>query len=72
MNSSPTEEIKQIRHELGRQAGFSVSRIFADLRYQRQNSARKYIEALTTHAVESAANNCVDRSGESPVSEFNA
>ncbi len=65
MDSSPSEEIKQIRHELGRQAGFSVRRIFAELRNQRQTSARKYVEALTTSTVESAPTNSVNRSGES-------
>ena len=65
MNSNPTEEIKQIRHELGRQAEFSVHRIFADLRNQRQSSGRKYINAVATGITRNAANNCVNRSGES-------
>ncbi len=65
MNSNPTEEIKRIRHELGRQAEFSVHRIFADLRIQRRSSGRKYIDAVATGTAENAANNSVNRSGES-------
>jgi signal recognition particle subunit SEC65 len=69
MNSKPTEEIKQIRHELGRQAEFSVHRIFADLRNPRQSSERKYINAVATGTTKNAANNSVNnsvnRSGES-------
>ena len=56
MNSKPTEEIKQIRHELGRQAEFSVHRIFADLRNPRQSSERKYINAVATGTTKNAAN----------------
>ena len=55
MNSNPTEEIKQIRHELGRQAEFSVHRIFADLRIQRQSSDREHIEAVAIGTKENAA-----------------
>ncbi len=55
MNSNPTEEIKQIRHELGRQAEFSVQRIFADLRIQRQSSGRKYVDAVSPRTTENAA-----------------
>ena len=65
MNSNPTEEIKQIRHELGRQAEFSVHRIFAELRIQRQSSGRKYVDAGISGTTETAANNCVNRSGDS-------
>lgn len=65
MSSNPTEEIKKIRHELGCQAEYSVSRIFAELRIQRQSSGRRYLETVTTATPEVAANNRVNRSGES-------
>ncbi|MEZ6033323.1 MAG: hypothetical protein R3C17_09535 [Planctomycetaceae bacterium] len=63
MNSNPTEEIKQIRHELGRQAEFSVHRIFADLRIQRQSSGRKYVDAVSPGTPENAANKPMQRNG---------
>ena len=64
MNSNPTEEIKQIRHELGRQAEFSVRRIFADLRIQRQSSGRKYVDAVSPGTPANAANKAMQRNGD--------
>ena len=65
MTLSPIDEIKQIRHKLGADAGFDVSRIFADLREQHRTSSRTYVDTSNTIA----DNHAIDRSGEAMRSE---
>lgn len=42
MTQNPIEEMKQIRHQLGAEAGFDVHRIFQQLRDQQAVSNRTY------------------------------
>ncbi len=60
MTTNPIDEIKRIRHQLGADANFDVSRIFNDLREQRARSSRTYLVA---------DNNAMHRSGEADRSE---
>ena len=42
MTPNPIEEIKQIRHQLGAEAGFDVHQVFQQLREQQAVSHRTY------------------------------
>lgn len=65
MTLTPIDEIKQIRHRLGAEAAFDVSRIFADLREQHRRSSRMYVD--TSDAI--ADNKAMHRSGETKRSD---
>ncbi len=43
MTPNPIDEIKQIRHQLGAEAGFDIHRIFAELRESQASSGRTYV-----------------------------
>jgi|GEM_PF-4169739 len=63
METNPIDEIRKIRHELGRQAGFSVRQIFVDLQKQRQGSMHSYIDPAAIVTVQTAANEAIQGSG---------
>ena len=52
---NPIEEIKQIRHQLGANAGFDIHRIFAELRASQAASGRSYIHDTPRRIADSNA-----------------
>jgi len=44
MAPNPIDEIKQIRHQLGADAGFDIHRVFAELRQLQATSGRSYVD----------------------------
>lgn len=66
MMPNPIDEIKQIRHQLGADAGFDIHRIFADLRATQASSGRSYVQHSPRRVPD---NNAMHRSGEGGQSE---
>ncbi len=52
---NPIEEIKQIRHQLGANAGFDIHRIFAELRASQAASGRSYIHGTPRRIADNKA-----------------
>jgi len=55
MKPNPIEEIKQIRHQLGSEAGFDVHCIFEQLREQQTVSGRTYLSVLKSDIADNKA-----------------
>lgn len=66
MPPNPIDEIKQIRHQLGADAGFDIHRIFAELRASQASSGRSYVEHSPRRVWD---NDAIHRSGEAERSE---
>jgi len=67
MTQNPIDEIKQIRHQLGADAGFDIHRIFEDLRATQASSGRSYVQHSPRRV---SYNNAMHRSGEAGRSEM--
>ncbi len=63
---NPIEEIKEIRHQLGADAGFDIHRIFADLRASQASSGRSYVQHSPRRVTDK---NAMHRSSEAERSE---
>ena len=62
----PIEEIKEIRHQLGADAGYDIHRIFAKLRDAQASSNRSYVDLPPRRIT---ANHAMQRSGGGDVSD---
>jgi len=66
MAPNPIDEIKQIRHQLGADAGFDIHRVFAELRQLQATSGRSYVDHPARRISD---NKSMHRSGEATQSE---